>query len=276
MKLPETETLALSLQDGILHLTLNRPERKNAMNGRMLVELEDVFQHAHGDDDLRAIVLRGAGGSFCAGADLKDMASRGGELGEGSAERDPRQTTAAGNRRFGRVTMAANAVDKPLIAVIEGAVMGGGFGLACVTDIALAHRDAKFGMPETGLGLVPAQIAPFVVQRLGLTQARRLMLTGARIGGAEAKELGLVHELHDTVEALEGALDTVLAQVRRCAPRANAATKRLLQRVATQALPDLDGVLDEAALMFADASLGEEGREGAQAFVEKRRPTWAR
>ncbi|MDH5675179.1 MAG: enoyl-CoA hydratase-related protein [Myxococcales bacterium] len=277
MKLPETETLALELREGILHLTLNRPERKNAMNGKMLVELEQVFKLAdEAAGKLRAVVLRGAGGSFCAGADLKDMAARGGELESDASKRDPKTATAAGNRRFGRVTAAANDMAVPLLAVLEGAVMGGGFGLACVTDIALAHKGAKFGMPETSLGLVPAQIAPFVVQRLGLTQARRLMLTGARIDGARAKQLGLVHEVFDSTEALDAALDEVLAQVLRCAPRANAATKRLLQAVAAQALPDLSGVLDRAAELFAEASLGDEGREGAQAFVDKRKPSWAR
>jgi len=149
MKLPDTETLALSLDEGILHLTLNRPERKNAMNSRMLVELEEVFGLVHGVDEVRAVVLRGAGGSFCAGADLKDMARGGGGP---AASGDPRQAAIVGNRRFGRVTSAANDLSQPLIGVIEGAVMGGGFGLACVTDIALAHRGAKFGMPETGLG----------------------------------------------------------------------------------------------------------------------------
>jgi isohexenylglutaconyl-CoA hydratase len=274
VKLPETETLDLKLDAGVLHLTLNRPERKNAMNRQMLLELEQIFEQVGDEEDVRAVVLRGAGGSFCAGADIKDLA-KGGE-GVGEASSDPKQAAAAGNRRFGRVTAAASRVGQPLIGVIEGAVMGGGFGLACVTDIALAHRDAKFGLPETGLGLVPAQIAPFVVQRVGFTQARRLMLTGARIGGAEAMQLGLVHEVHDSVDDLEAALSRTLQQVRRCAPGANAATKRLLQRVAAQAMPELDALLDHAADVFAEASLGEEGREGARAFVEKRKPEWAR
>lgn len=272
-KLPETETLSLSLDGGILHLTLDRPERRNAMSPRMLEELEHVFGLVGGQEEIRAVVLRGAGGNFCAGADLKGLASSG--EGPRARSKDPRREVVTSNRRFGRVTAAASEIGQPLIAVIEGAVMGGGFGLACVSDIALAHRDAKFAMPETGLGLVPAQIAPFVVQRLGLTQARRLMVTGARIGGEEARALGLVHEVYDTVEALDAALARVLAEVRRCAPRANAATKRLLQRVARQSLPDLDDLLDHAAEVFADASLGDEGREGVLAFVEKRKPRWA-
>lgn len=274
-KLPGTETLSLVLDRGVLHLTLDRPERRNAMNPLMLEELEQVFGLVGAEEDVRAVVLRGAGGNFCAGADLKSLAGAGTGTSVATGAGESKRHVAANNRKFGRVTAAANALAQPLIAVIEGAVMGGGFGLACVTDVALAHRDAQFAMPETGLGLVPAQIAPFVVQRLGLTQARRLMLTGARIGGEEARTLGLVHEVHETTEALDAALERVLAAVHRCAPRANAATKRLVQRVARESLPDLDGLLDHAAEVFAEASLGEEGREGVRAFVEKRKPRWA-
>ena len=272
MKLPDTETLALRLDGGVLHLTLDRPERKNAMNARMLHELVAGCDAVDRDaEQLRAVVLRGSGGTFCAGADLKDMASRG--QGGGDPSQDPLEAAAAANRRFGVLSARADELRVPLIGVIEGAVMGGGFGLCCVTDIALAKADARFGLPETGLGLVPAQIAPFVLQRIGLTQARRLMLTGARIDGATAHALGLVHEVFDTTEALEAALDQVLAQIRRCAPGANRATKALVKRVVAR---DLDPLLDYAAQLFAEASLGDEGREGATAFVEKRLPNWAK
>jgi isohexenylglutaconyl-CoA hydratase len=150
--------------------------------------------------------------------------------------------------------------------------MGGGFGIVCASDVALASRDARFGLPETGLGLIPAQIAPFVVQRVGLTHARRLMVTGARLSGEEAAKLGVVHELCDDSAALDATLERVLGQIRRCAPQANAATKKLV--LGAPGRP-LDAVLDEAALVFADASLSEEAREGAQAFVQKRLPKWA-
>jgi isohexenylglutaconyl-CoA hydratase len=142
-----------------------------------------------------------------------------------------------------------------------------------VADVALCLRDARFGLPETGLGLIPAQIAPFVVQRIGLTQARRLMLTGARFDGVEAARLGLAHEVCEDALALEAALEATLTQIRRCAPLANGATKRLLLSVRGKPLAD---VLDDAALVFAAASLGEEAREGTLAFVEKRLPKWAK
>jgi isohexenylglutaconyl-CoA hydratase len=269
LDLPQTQTLSLAVRDGVLWLTLDRPERKNAMNGRMLQELIAVFDALDAADDVRAVVLRGAGGSFCAGADIKDMAAGAGSAPGG----DARAASAQANRRFGVIAERANGLRQPLVGVIEGAVMGGGFGLACVTDIALAHRDARFGLPETGLGLIPAQIAPFVVQRIGLTQARRLMLTGARIDGAEALRVGLVHALYDSTQELDAGVADVLAKIQRCAPGANAATKRLIQRVVQQ---ELDAVLDYAAELFAEAALGDEGREGARAFVEKRLPSWAK
>jgi isohexenylglutaconyl-CoA hydratase len=273
--LPETETLLTAIRDGVLHVTLNRPERRNALSPRMVDEILAVFAALDAETELRAIVLRGAGGTFCAGADVKEMSAPRGKTSQTAAQQpsDPKQAAARANRLFGDVMSAVNGAPAPVIAVVEGSVMGGGFGLVCVSDVALALRDARFGLPETGLGLIPAQIAPFVVQRVGLTQARRLMLTGARFDGAEAARLGLVHQVCDDVAALDAALDAVLLQIRRCAPRANAATKRLVLGSIGR---DLESVLDEAAQVFATASIGDEAREGTLAFVEKRTPGWAK
>jgi isohexenylglutaconyl-CoA hydratase len=265
-----TSTLLCAETDGVLHVTLNRPERKNALSPQMLDELIATFGAARARTDLRALVLRGAGGTFCAGADVKEMANR---PAGGSAGGDPKQAVARGNRKFGEVMTALQAISAPVVVVVEGSVMGGGIGLVCVSDVAIGLTTARFGLPETGLGIIPAQIAPFVVQRVGLTQARRMMLTGARFDGAEAARIGLLHELHGDVTQLDAALQRVLGEIRRCAPRANAATKRLV-------LDSLDGelqrVLDDAALVFAEASLGDEAREGTLAFVEKRLPSWAK
>lgn len=132
------------------------------------------------------------------------------------------------NRAFGTLLEEAQHSPQVLIVLLQGAVLGGGFGLACVSDIAIADHQAQFGMPETSLGLLPAQIAPFVVKRIGLTQARRLALTAARFDGHEAKRLGLVHFVENSPQALAERLDEVLAHVLCCAPEANAATKALL------------------------------------------------
>ncbi len=271
MKLAPTETLLCTHDAGVLRVTLNRPDRRNALSPRMIDELLAVFAQASSETALRALVLRGAAGSFCAGADVKEMASTNAQNAAAIAT-DPKQAIARGNRRFGELVSSLQQISAPVIAVVEGSVMGGGIGLVCASDIAIALQSSRFGLPETGLGLIPAQIAPFVVQRIGLTQARRLMLTGARFDGSEAARIGLVHEVCADVAALEAAVENTLTQLRRCAPQANAATKRLVLGSLGRPLPE---VLDEAAQVFAAASVSEEAREGTLAFVQKRAPSWA-
>ncbi|SDN93231.1 isohexenylglutaconyl-CoA hydratase [Pseudomonas jinjuensis] len=258
-ELPNCETLLLERDGGVLHVTLNRPDSRNAMSLAMVGELRAVIAAARDDRSLRALVLRGAGGHFCSGGDLKDMA-RAQSVGA-DAYREL-------NRAFGSLLEEAQNVPQMLVAVLEGAVLGGGFGLACVSDIAIAAQSARFGLPETSLGILPAQIAPFVVRRIGLTQTRRLALTAARFDGAEALRLGLVHFVEASVEQR---LAECLEQVRQCAPLANAATKALLLRSEDEALGPL---LDDAARQFAEAVTGAEGAEGTLAFVQKRRPAW--
>lgn len=262
-QLPNCETLLLERDGGVLHVTLNRPDSRNAMSLAMVSELRAVLAAVRDDRGVRAIVLRGAGGHFCAGGDIKDMA--------GARAAGP-DAYAALNRAFGGLLEEAQAQPQVLVAVLEGAVLGGGFGLACVSDIALTAADAQFGLPETSLGILPAQIAPFVVKRIGLTQARRLALTAARFDGREALRLGLVHLCADSAENLAEQLVQSLEQVRRCAPGANAATKALLLATESEALGPL---LDDAARQFAAAVTGAEGAEGTMAFVQKRKPNWA-
>lgn len=261
--LPQCQTLLLTLEAGVLQITLNRPEVRNAMSLAMVEELRAVFAYLHSDAEIRAVVLRGAGGQFCAGGDLKDMAQA-----RGAGIAAYRQL----NRAFGHLLQEAERLPQVLICLLEGAVLGGGFGLACVSDLALAHEEAQFGLPETSLGILPAQIAPFVIKRIGLTQARRLALTAARFNGQQALQLGLVHWAEYSTEALEQRLAEQLALVKRCAPQANAHTKALLLTCAEQ---PLDTVLDQAAEQFAQAVAGSEGSEGAMAFLQKRAPRWA-
>jgi len=268
--LPNTETLLLATSEQVLHITLNRPKVRNAMSLKMVQELMAVFESIENDLEIRAVVMRGAEGHFCAGGDIKDMA--GARMAAGSKTGDDSDPFYELNREFGKMITFANQIPQVLIVVTEGAVLGGGFGLACISDVALSAADAKFGLPETGLGIPPAQIAPFVVTRIGLTQARRLALLGARFDGSEAKTLGIVHEAHDTKKALEEALEKVLKQLKRCAPGANRITKSLILGVGHQPLEEL---LDSAAQSFSNAVQGTEGQEGTMAFVQKRLPHWA-
>ena len=268
MNLPQTKHSLLALDAGVLHLTFNRPDARNAMSRDLLADIINTFDAIRGDRSIRAVVLRGAGGNFCAGGDIKDMAQLRMAQAKGGGD-DP----AAGyNRKFGAMLRKVNEAPQATLAICEGAVLGGGFGLACVTDVAFAHADASFGLPETGLGLVPAQIAPFVVQRIGLSQARRLGVCGGRFKGEEARRLGIVHEVFADDAALATLLEATLKQVLRCAPNANAATKNLMLRVGQE---PLDGLLDDAAKRFSEAARGAEGTEGTMAFIEKRLPKWA-
>ena len=267
MSLPETETLLLKQDGPHLHVTLNRPKARNAMSLQMVDELRAVFDAIADDADVRSVVLRGADGHFCAGGDIKDMA--GARAASAKADNDPYFEL---NRAFGRLINQVQHAPQLVIGVLEGAVMGGGFGLACVTDVALAAADAKFALPETSLGIIPAQIAPFVATRIGLTQTRRLALLGARFDGREAHRIGLVHECAEDSAALDDALAATLAQAARCAPRANAVTKKLILDVGQVPMEEL---LDQAARDFSTAVQGEEGVEGTMAFMQKRKPSWA-
>ena len=260
------ETLIVTHDGPVLKLTLNRPEARNALSPTMVRELGQVLQAARDDTDLRAVVLMGAGGNFCAGGDLKGMESRAPAASDAGAE-----TVAASNRRFGALLELIDALPKAVIAVVEGAAMGGAVGLIAVADWVIADKAAQIGTPEVTVGIVPAQITPFVVQKIGSGVARRLAAFGLRLGAEEAQRIGLVHEIADGHEAVEAKAVAAVNQVLRCAPGAVAETKRLARLSAGEA--PLGPVLDQAAEMFA-ASLAGEAKEGIRAFVEKRKPAW--
>ncbi|MEQ8403622.1 MAG: enoyl-CoA hydratase/isomerase family protein [Oceanicaulis sp.] len=259
------EVVHVSREAGVRHLTLNRPELRNAMSLEMVEALLAQLSQAETEGD-RMIVLRGAGGHFCSGGDIKDM---------GAAQAQPATDTdpvAEVNARFGALCAAYAETGLPVVCVVEGAVMGGGFGLACVADVVIASASAVFRLPETGLGLVPAQIAPFLVQRLGYSQARRLAVTGGKLDVEAALRLGLVHEVVSGEEALQTALSATVAQIKKGAPHAIAETKKLVRRAR---LEDPASLVADAAAVFARAARGPEGAEGMTAFLEKRKPGWA-
>jgi len=259
------QTITAERRARVLYVTLNRPESRNAMSLLMVDELLAVLREGEAAGD-RALVLRGAGGHFCSGGDIKDMGAA-----QGAPGTDGVDPAAHVNARFGHLCKAYAETGLPVVVVLDGAVMGGGFGLACVADVALARETALFRLPETGLGLVPAQIAPFLVERLGYSQARRLAVTGGKTDARAALALGLVHGVHEGEEALQAALETVLADIRKGAPNAIAATKRLMRKAR---LNDAGDLIDEAAAVFASAVKSEEGAEGLTAFLEKRPAAW--
>ncbi len=259
-------TLLLDRQGGVLTIRLHRPEVRNAMSQIMLRELLDALAAAEAGG-VRIAVLRGNGGHFSAGADLHDMArAREAPI---AHETDP---MASANAAFGHVCAAYSQSPLAIVAVLEGAVMGGGFGLACCADVAIASRTADFRLPETSLGLIPAQIAPFLVERLGYSEAKRIAVTGARFGAEEAYRIGLVHKVCANEAEVEEAVAATLRQILVCAPGAVAETKKLLRRARSE---DPASLVEHAASVFAKAARGEEGAEGLRAFADKRKPAWA-
>jgi len=266
------ETLIAQRQGPVLGLTLNRPESRNAMSLAMVGELQQALAQAEqtvgAADAVRVVVLRGASGHFCSGGDLKDMAAaRMRALQGGTDGSDP---IAEVNARFGHLCAAFANSPLAIVALLEGTVMGGGFGLACVADVAIATETASFRLPETSLGVVPAQIAPFLVERLGYSQAKRLAVTGGRLDAAAALRIGLVHQQVETAQ-LQAALDAVLADILACGPGALAATKALMAKARLQTPASL---IDEAAAIFSRAAQGAEAMEGMGAFLQKRKPNW--
>jgi isohexenylglutaconyl-CoA hydratase len=263
MNLPHCQELIIKVSEGVLTITLNRPHKKNAMNLALVEELMSVVEEVKNERAIRVIVIRGAENNFCSGGDISGM-----NFDNASSTHDPMWLF---NRTFGKMITVVNNAPQVVITVLEGAVLGGGIGLACISDVAIADINTKFAMPETRLGIVPAQIAPFVVSRIGLMQTRRLTLLGEAIYGEEAKALGFVHYVTQNKDELETQLNKVIAKIMLCAPEANALTKKLILQVG---LVEHEQLLDDGASYFCN-SLKNEGKEGTAAFLQKRSPSWA-
>ena len=264
-RLPETGALDLELEDGWLTIWFNQPEIRNPLTNERVNDLFAVCKAIHNRRDIRGVTFRGQGGIFCAGGDLKAFRT----AFHGSATReDVVKLSLSGAALFDVI----NALPQVTIMAIEGAAMAGGFGMACCADVVICEAGARFAMTETAIGISPAQIAPFVIQKLGYATARRLMLTAARFDGNGAHELGFADFVAEGVEALDGIEQQIRKQVLGCAPGAIADTKSLIL-----ALPGMtrDEAIDAAAENFTGRLLSDEGREGVASFLEKRKPIWA-
>lgn len=253
----------------VLFATLNRPETRNALAPEVVAELAQAVGMAETDPTVRALVLRGAQGFFCAGGNVGNFQSRL-DAAPGTGSPGAEDPVAARNREFGHFMQRLAALPVPVIAAVEGAAMGGGMGLACAADIVLATGDAKFALSETTLGIIPAQIAPFVVARLGRRVALRMGVSGERVHGEVAVRLGLVDALAGDSTELDDLLAQWLIRICNCAPGANRTLKPLLRRCGIE---DDATLLDDAALAFA-ACMRAEGIEGIAAFREKRPAAW--
>jgi methylglutaconyl-CoA hydratase len=240
---------------------LNRPEVRNALNDELVSELEAWASTVTTSSGIRAVILRGAGPVFCAGADIGWMAR---------TAQFTDEENRADARRTARMLHALDRLPVAMIGRVHGAAIGGGIGLAAVCDIVIAAADARFAFTETTMGIVPAMIAPYVVRKIGVSAARALCLSGERFGAARACDIGLVHEVVPATD-LDRVVQQCADQFGHAAPSAVAAAKRLLHDVAGHPPGD---VLALTAEVIAAQRASEEGRDGLRAFLEKRAPAW--
>ena len=266
INLPKTENILLEQDAGWLTIWFNRPDNRNALSKELTTELKEVLNAVRDKKNIRGITLRGKGGVFCAGGDLKGFKNN--YQGGSQTVED----IAAASRQGGQMFDLINELPQVVLILVEGAAIAGGLGMVCCADAVAVTKDARFAMTETAIGIPPAQIAPFVAQRLGLRIARRLMVTASRFDGEEAHRLGLADYVVDDAAGLDQIEADMKKQVRRCAPGANAVTKAIV--LATRHL-NREQQLDFAAKGIAECMLSDEGREGVASFIEKRKPIWA-
>jgi methylglutaconyl-CoA hydratase len=247
---------------GVARLTLNRPEAHNAMSLRMLDELPRAARELDGDKSVRVVVLTGAGESFCAGGDLRWMQE---------VRRLDRAGRIASSGKIATILGAFDRLSKPLIGRINGQAYAGGIGLVSVCDVVIAVRGARFGLTEARLGLVPANIGPYVIKRLGEAKAREVFFNAKLFDADEALRLGLVSQVV-APDALDAAVEREVGYFLKCGPEAVASSKALLHHIVRHGT---DASIDYAIERLADAWEGEESGEGIAAFFEKRKPRWS-
>jgi len=258
----ECETLVVEVRNAVAMVALSRPDVHNAFNETLIDELTRSLGALDADESVRAVVLLGEGRSFCAGADLNWMKKM---AGYGHAANVADATALA--------TMLATlaGLSKPTIARVHGAVFGGGVGLVAACDVAIAAQDATFALSEAKLGLIPATIAPYVIEAIGARHARRYFLTAERFTAAEAFRIGLVHDIVPGDE-LDARINETLGRLLLAGPKAQAAAKELVRAVAQR--PIDAAVVADTAERIAAVRASPEGREGVAAFLDKRAAAW--
>jgi methylglutaconyl-CoA hydratase len=260
-----TKALRLERTGGVARVWLDRPEVRNALDGALIGELADAFgslaeEAAAGT--VRAVVLGGSGKAFCAGADLASMRAI------GSATWEQNRADA---ERLAAMLWTIFSCPVPVVARIHGDCYAGGMGIASVCDIRVAAEDVTFCLSEARLGLLPATISPYVVRAMGEQAARRYFVTAERFGSAEARAMGLIHEVV-TADAIDTKVDAIVAAIVANGPMATIACKRLVRDVAGREIGA--ELRSETARRIADIRASAEGKEGIQSFLDKRDPTW--
>ena len=260
-KTPETKYCILSQENGWITIWFNRPEKRNALSDGLLMDIKKTLTSVESDRSIRGIIFRGKGGFFCAGVDLEEIKKI------AVAGENARELALDMSMKAGSIFKQISKAPQITVSAVEGAAMAGAFGIACATDILITMNDARYALTETKIGLTPAQIAPYVLNRLGYAQARKLMLLGSSFNGQKAYEIGMADYLAKTKIELDEHIKDIKEKVKKCSPNAVAITKKILSK---------NDVLnpEKAAELFADCILHQEGREGFASFFEKRTPYW--
>jgi methylglutaconyl-CoA hydratase len=259
----ENDIVKLHIDDfGVAHVTLNRPDVHNAFDENVIAKLTEIWERLDDMDDVIAVILRGEGKSFSAGADLNWM-----KRAAGYSEAQNKEDALA----LANMLHKLYALPKLTIAAVQGAAMGGGMGLVCCCDIVIAADDAKFALSEVKLGLIPATIAPYVIAALGARHSRRYFQSGERISAAKAYDISLAHELCPASQ-LDDKIDELLRNIKSNGPQAMVASKQLCLDLAGREITH--DMLDDTATRISQTRAGEEAKEGLTAFLEKRKPVW--
>jgi methylglutaconyl-CoA hydratase len=254
--------VVISREGPVATVMMARPDVHNAFNEHLIAELRQAFRSLEGDENVRVVVLAGEGKSFSAGADL-DWMRRAASFSE---EENVRDAAAAAS-----LWRSIAECPKPVVARVHGNAFGGGAGLVAASDIAIAAESAMFGFTEVRLGLLPATIAPHVVEKIGPGRALPLFLTGERFDAGRAFAMGLVHQVVPDAQ-IDVAVGTVVDQLLSGGPEAQESCKELVRRVAEEHRTEIDAF---TAALIASARASPEGKEGVAAFLEKRKPDWA-
>jgi len=250
-----------TIQNGpVLRVTLNRPERRNSLSRELVASLRDVFSSIQEGSDTRVVVLAGEGSVFCSGADIEEFLE--------AAESGLALADAEG---VADLLAAMTDCPVPIVARVSGGAYGGGVGLACACDIAIASTETKFSLSEARLGLAAAVISPYVFAAMGEREAKARMLLGAPFEATEALRVGVVHQVVAEGD-LDGAVQDAVSNILRCAPGALAAIKRLTKQLRSL---DAAGARELTTQLLAERLASDEGREGLTAFMEKRPAAWA-
>ena len=252
-----------STADGVVFVTINRPDRRNAFDAPTIAALYEAFETLQGADHVRVVFIRGAGGTFSAGADLAWMADA-----ARWSESDNRDDAMG----LAKMLKALHDVPALTVAIVEGAAMGGGAGIVAACDMAVAVKGTKFAFSEVKLGLIPGTIAPYVVEAVGARTARALFMTADLFDADAAKAFGLIGHVLDSAAEIDGFIAGLASSMKACAPGAVGDAKRLVNHVAGHRIDH--ALMEETAKRIARARVSPEGQEGVRAFLDKLKPGW--